>query len=224
MKNLKLSFLKSRPAFLTVFIALLSFFVVSCEQENLDVPEETAQLTIYDLLSTDTDSDKRANPNAKGAPAPGDASIAEIAIANEDFNQLVAALLYVDEELDAGLVDLFLNGNDQYTVFAPTDAAFQELYTALGGDVDEITDLPAELVLAVLQYHVVEGRRASNSVVPRKNTRTIETLLEDATFSVNTTPEIIAVGSTADFVLIDISASNGIIHVIDSVLLPIVVE
>lgn len=220
MKNSKLPFLKYRPAFLPVLVAVLSLFIVSCEQETLDVPQENAELTIYDLLATN--SDKKASPNSKGAPAPGDASIAEVALASADFNELVGALVYVDEELNAGLVDLFLNGNDQYTVFAPTDEAFDNLYSALGAD--EISDLPAELVLAVLQYHVTEGRRASNSVVPRNGSRTIETLLTDAAFSVNTTPEIIAVGSTANFLATDVSASNGIVHVIDSVLLPIVVE
>ena len=67
----------------------------------------------------------------QGAPKKGDESIAAIAIANGSFNELVDALLYVDEELNAGLVDLFLNGKDQYTVFAPVDSAFFNLYNAL---------------------------------------------------------------------------------------------
>lgn len=90
--------------------------------------------------------------------APGDDPIAQIAI-DAGFSELVAALSYVDAELDAGLVDLFLNGTDQYTVFAPTNEAFNALYKALG--IDEINDLPAELVLDVLLYHATEGRRAS---------------------------------------------------------------
>lgn len=162
----------------------------------------------------------------------GDLTIVEIALdfagdpadAEGEFNELVKALLFVDAELGTGLVDA-LNGTDQYTVFAPTDAAFMALYSALGvGGIDE---LPAELVRDVLLYHVTDGRRASNSVVPKKNVRTIETLL-GVTFTVDTTPMITAVGNTANFVegddglLIDISASNGIIHVIDAVILPIV--
>ncbi len=81
--------------------------------------------------------------DANRAPAPGEESIAAIAI-DAGFSELVAALVYVDAELDAGLVDLFLNGTDQYTVFAPTDEAFEGLYNAL--EIDGITDLPAELV------------------------------------------------------------------------------
>ncbi len=153
-----------------------------------------------------------------GAPAPGDASIAAIAI-DAGFDELVGALVYVDEELDAGLVDLFLDGTDQYTVFAPTNDAFEALYEAL--EIDGITDLEPELVLDVLLYHVAEGRRAANSVVPPRGTRTITTLL-GATFSVNSSGVITDIaGQEVGIVTPNISASNGIIHVIDAVLLPL---
>ncbi|MFU8842005.1 MAG: fasciclin domain-containing protein, partial [Nitriliruptoraceae bacterium] len=95
------------------------------------------------------------------------------------------------------------------------------LYGAVG--VDGITDLPAELVLDVLQYHVAEGRRAANSVVPRNGERTVTTLL-GATFSVDTDAEITAVGNSAQIIAPNISASNGIIHVIDAVILPVDLE
>ncbi|MES2647981.1 MAG: fasciclin domain-containing protein [Bacteroidota bacterium] len=156
---------------------------------------------------------------------PGNSPIAQVAIDN-GFTQLVAALMYVDEELNAGLVNLFMNGKDQYTVFAPTDAAFQNLYAALtvklGTPIDEITDLPATLVLDVLKYHVTGGRRASFSVLPKKGMREITTLLPNATFSVSSSGMITAVGSTAQITAADVNASNGIIHIIDEVLLPIV--
>lgn len=152
------------------------------------------------------------------APAPGTESIAEIAI-EAGFGELVGALVYVDEELNAGLVDLFLNGTDQFTVFAPTNEAFQGLYGALG--VDGITGLDAELVLDVLLYHVVEGRRAANSVVPPVRPRTITTLL-GATFSVDRTGVITDIaGQETNIIAPNISASNGIIHVIDTVILPL---
>jgi transforming growth factor-beta-induced protein len=113
---------------------------------------------------------------------------------------------------------MFLNGTDQYTVFAPTDEAFMALYSALG--VDKISDLSADLVLDVLLYHVIEGRRGANSVVPKKNNREIETLL-GATFEVTPEAGIEAIGNTANITTADISASNGIIHSIDAVILPI---
>lgn len=157
-----------------------------------------------------------ANPNR--APAPGPDSIAQIAI-DAGFTELVGALVYVDAELDAGLVHLFLNGRDQYTVFAPTNEAFEDLYAFLG--ITEITDLPPELVLDVLLYHVTEGRRAANSVVPPRMDRSITTLLGPS-FSVDRTGTITDLfGQEIKIVAPNISASNGIIHVVDTVLLPL---
>ncbi|MFN5324015.1 MAG: fasciclin domain-containing protein [Bacteroidota bacterium] len=182
----------------------MSMFMVSCSKEDATTtPAPAAQ------------SSEMKNGN--GAPAPGTEPIAAIAI-NAGFSELVSALSYVDGELNTGLVDLFLNGTDQYTVFAPTNAAFQNLYTALG--ITQISDLPAELVRDVLLYHVVEGRRAANSVVPNNGTRNISTLL-GVNFTVNTQGQITAIGNTANITSANISASNGIIHVIDAVILPI---
>ena len=152
------------------------------------------------------------------APAPGPDSIAEIA-SDAGFTELVSALVYVDEELEAGLVDLFLNGTDQYTVFAPTNEAFQDLYDFLG--ITKISDLPPELVLDVLLYHVTEGRRAANSVVPRVGERTITTLLGPS-FTVDRTGTITDLfGQEVKIGPANIPASNGIIHVVDTVLLPL---
>ena len=172
---------------------------------------------------------------------PGDDTIYDIAASflPGEFNQLVAALTYVDKPvaeggLDAGLIPAIQSNELQLTVFAPTDAAFVELLALLDSvrdeTIDDIEDVPVEIVLAVLQYHLVEGRRGSNSVVPKKNNKTIETLL-GATFQVNKDLEIIDVaglwnplakigaGDPANFA--NVSASNGMIHVIDKVILPL---
>ncbi|MEJ2720473.1 MAG: fasciclin domain-containing protein [bacterium] len=164
---------------------------------------------------------------SKGAPKKGTDPIAQIAIDN-GFDELVAALTYVDDELGTGLVDLFLNGTDQYTVFAPTDEAFENLYAllsdVLGAPIDEITDIDPEIVLDVLLYHVTEGRRASNSVLPKTNNRTITPLLEEP-FYVRPDGTIMdgLTGIRDNDAAIDtpnISASNGIIHVITEVIVP----
>jgi uncharacterized surface protein with fasciclin (FAS1) repeats len=197
---------KNSRFFVIAAILGLAVFVASCNKDEDVKPTE---------ISTDIEALKGGN----GAPAPGDSTIAELAIAN-GFTELVNALTYVDTALNAGLVDLFQNGTDQYTVFAPDNDAFFALYSALGAGA--ITDLPAPLVLDVLLYHVTEGRRFSKSVVPPnpRNTRTIKTLLGEK-FSVDFEGNIEAIGSTATITAPDISASNGIIHVIDGVLLPI---
>lgn len=191
-----------------LFLAVLSLLIFSCSGEDLSNEKE---------LSATLLEESAVAASKKAAPAPGEESIASIAIA-AGFDELVKALFYVDAELQTQLVELFSNGTDQYTVFAPTDEAFAALYDALGAE--NIEDLSAELVRDVLLYHVVEGRRAANSVVPPKRDRNIETLL-GVNFTVDSNAKIYAVGNTAKIVSANISASNGIIHVIDAVILPI---
>ena len=167
---------------------------------------------------------------ARGGPPagvrPGNQTIAEIAEA-EGFDLLLAAVGYVAEtNPESALVAGLLN-NDQYTVFAPTDQAFLDLVGALGVDpnnpftgIDEL--LGEGTVEAVLSYHVTDGRRATNSVLPRNGERTITTLLPGATFSVDSEATITDIaGQEANIDPANISASNGVIHVIDTVLLPL---
>jgi uncharacterized surface protein with fasciclin (FAS1) repeats len=175
-------------------------------------------LTVVGLLVVGLVAPAVAAPNR--APAPGPDSIAEIA-GDAGFTELVGALVYVDSELGTDLVARFSTRRGQYTVFAPTNAAFAKLYDALGEDVDTITDLPPELVRDVLLYHVAEGRRAANSVVPPVGTRSISTLLGPS-FSVNPDAVITDLaGQEINIAAANISASNGIIHVVDTVLLPL---
>ena len=180
------------------------------------------------LVSPDAGSpgDVRASAQSTANPAPGVDSIASIAVEGE-FNELVSALVYVDTELETGVVDLFQNGTDQYTVFAPTDEAFGNLYALLSivldAEIAEITDVPAPVVLDVLLYHVTEGRRASNSVVPPRRIRTITPLLGE-TFAVRTDATIrdglTGLRDDAAIVQANTSARNGLIHVIDQVIVP----
>lgn len=189
------------------FVFFLTLFMVSCDTEANNLQENT---------SLDLKAQQAEKRNA--APAPGDLTITELAVADERFGELVKALTYVDEELNAGLVNLFLSEDNQFTVFAPNNEAFGRLYSTL--QVDGITDLDPELVLNVLKYHVTEGRRAANSVVPPKNEKSIQTLLGEK-FMVNSDGQIIAIGNVAGILDPNISASNGIIHEISEVLLPI---
>lgn len=207
MKTVNLKSMLNLRSLAIAAAIIVSMAFVSCEKENDDyIPQN--ELSDDSMLKA-----------GKSLP-PGEESIAAIAI-SANFTELVSALFYVDGELGTELVDMFLNGTDQYTVFAPTNDAFMALYDVLG--VESISDLPADLVLNVLLYHVTDGRRAANSVVPKKNPKTIETLLEGATFNVDKDLKIWAVGNTANLApdFVNISASNGIIHVIDAVILPI---
>ncbi|MFD0976855.1 fasciclin domain-containing protein [Salinimicrobium gaetbulicola] len=193
-----------------LLVGFLSLLLISCEEENVNSDQES------DFLALKAEKPDKSN----AAPAPGDYTITELALGDDRFSELVSALLYVDQELDAGLVDLFNSEDDDFTVFAPNNEAFGRLYETLG--VDDITDLDPQLVANVLYYHVTNGRRAANSVVPpnSNNTKSIQTLLGEK-FMVNSDGQIIAIGNTAGILDANISASNGIIHEISEVLLPI---
>src|SRR6056297_3112101 len=198
MKKQLLKIVSRRVTYPVILMAVVAIFAVSCEEEASEFTAEPKTVEVSDAvtsISGDASLSDKATmlKRGPGANKPGDQPIAAIAI-GAGFTELVGALSYVDEELDAGLVDLFLNGTDQYTVFAPTNDAFLALYEALG--VDEITEVDAGLVLDVLFYHVTEGRRASNSVVPPMKPRKIKTLL-GINFSVDRDAMITAVGNTA---------------------------
>jgi uncharacterized surface protein with fasciclin (FAS1) repeats len=112
----------------------------------------------------------------------------------------------------AGLVDT-LNGNRQFTVFAPTDAAFEDLFAAL--HVDGIDDISVDLLTSVLLYHVAPGERFSGDVVASTRIRTVSKGF--------ITPSVHDGGAwvnDARILTADVDVSNGVIHVIDSVLLP----
>ena len=144
---------------------------------------------------------------------PGD-TIVEIASGNPAFSTLVAAVVKAD------LVDA-LNGNRNFTVFAPTNAAFDAAAEAVLGEgfsgMDLIKALDKATLPEILLYHVSPGERFSGDVVTAERIRMMN---KDFTYVSGTT--IIGNNSSANLVLdlIDIDASNGVIHVIDFVLLP----
>jgi uncharacterized surface protein with fasciclin (FAS1) repeats len=142
---------------------------------------------------------------AAQAAKPGTSTIVDIVLANDgEFDVLQAAVVR------AGLVDV-LNGNRQFTVFAPTDAAFIKTLDVAdeAAAIEAVNKLPVEALKSILLYHVTAGRHTSTSVMAAPGYRTLsgERL---------TRAELAEAGIVAT----DISASNGIIHVIDSVLLP----
>ena len=144
--------------------------------------------------------------SARGPPSQGD-TIVDVAIAADEFDVLVAAVQ------EAGLVDA-LSGNRQLTVFAPTDEAFGALGVTADnvGDIDFAAAVGASLG-EILTYHVVPGQREARSVL---NVSKLPTL-NGAQIEVDGTD---LNGDQATIVDTDIEASNGVVHVIDGVLLP----
>lgn len=135
--------------------------------------------------------------------APG--TIAEIAAADGRFATLVAA---ADA---AGLVEA-LNGEGPLTVFAPTDEAFAALPE---GTVEALlNDLPT--LEGILLYHVVAGKVMAADVVTLESATT----LQGSDLSIRVEDGRVFLNDTIEVILTDIEASNGVIHVIDAVLLP----
>ncbi|WP_420399140.1 fasciclin domain-containing protein [Flagellimonas sp.] len=145
-------------------------------------------------------------------------NIVEIAIETDDLSLLVDALV----QADAGLVEA-LSGDGPFTVFAPTNHAFMELLNALGfhslSDFD--TEDEVALLIKVLTYHVVAGTAAFSSDL--SDGQHIETLQgENVGININGGTVHIedATDSNTTVVLPDVAASNGVVHVINKVLLP----
>lgn len=134
---------------------------------------------------------------------PVQADIVDTAVKADDFNTLVAAVKA------AGLVEA-LKGKGPFTVFAPTDEAFAKLPE---GTVDALLK-DKEKLAKILTYHVVEGNVAAKDVVKLKSAGS----LQGAFLRIDTSKGVRV--NDAKVVNADIRASNGIIHVIDTVLLP----
>jgi transforming growth factor-beta-induced protein len=110
----------------------------------------------------------------------------------------------------AGLVET-LSGSGPFTIFAPTNAAFESLFAAL--KVSGIADLTAEQLIPILTYHVVSGNVLSTQL----SAGTVETL--NGSISITLTPSP-AINTNSMIVATDVQGSNGVIHVINKVLLP----
>jgi uncharacterized surface protein with fasciclin (FAS1) repeats len=123
------------------------------------------------------------------------------------FDTLIAAVLAADPAVLGTLT-----GNGQFTVFAPTDAAFE----AIGVTPDNVGDLDQDFLTQVLLYHVARGRRDSSQVVSSDRIRTLQGgfLMVDGTVLTDN------LGREADIIVTDVPAANGIIHAIDAVVLP----
>jgi uncharacterized surface protein with fasciclin (FAS1) repeats len=141
-------------------------------------------------------------------------TILEIASSNEDFSTLAAAVEF------AGLSDA-LNGKKQYTVFAPNNDAFEALLNELSLTAEELlVEENKELVTSILLYHVAPGARDAEEVTDSDK---VNTLLEKF-ITVQEDDGAFFVGNDengfAQIIATDIFASNGVIHVVDSVMLP----
>ena len=141
------------------------------------------------------------------ADAPG--TIVDVAVANGSFTTLVAAVT------EAGLVET-LSGDGPFTVFAPTDDAFAAALDALGLTADEL--LASPILADILTYHVVPGSVDAATAISLDGQSAAT--VNGAEIDISVVDGNVVINGSATVVVPDVAASNGIIHVIDAVLLP----
>jgi transforming growth factor-beta-induced protein len=134
-------------------------------------------------------------------------SVVDFAISNPDFSILVEAVV------KAGLVDA-LSAEGPFTIFAPTNDAFEMLFSAL--EVSGIADLSAEALTPILLYHVVSGNVNASQV----STGMVPTLKEGSELSIVVSEMGVTINESSKVVAVDVQGTNGVIHVIDKVLIP----
>lgn len=158
------------------------------------------------------------NPMVGGAPMMANKNIVENASKSKDHTTLVAAVKA------AGLVDT-LSGKGPFTVFAPTDAAFEKLPA---GTVDTLVKPENKKKLTgILTYHVVAGTMTAEKLMQQiksgggkatlktVNGETLTAKMDGDSVEISDTK-----GGMATVAIADVMQSNGVIHVIDSVLMP----
>jgi uncharacterized surface protein with fasciclin (FAS1) repeats len=172
---------------------------IAVEGENVTVDQAK-------VVITDIEADNGVIHVIDAVLLPETRTIAEIAAESEDFSTLVTALEA------AGLVEA-LQGEGPFTVFAPTNDAFAALPAgALDGllaDIDALTN--------VLLYHVADGKVMSFQVVEMNGQQVV--MLSGAPVTITIDGDTVKINDSV-VTTVDIEASNGVIHVIDAVLLP----
>ena len=146
-----------------------------------------------------------------GAPMYPSKNIVENAVNSKDHTTLVAAVKA------AGLVDT-LSGKGPFTVFAPTNAAFGKLPA---GTVDALVKPESKATLTkILTYHVVSGKLEASDLTDGKKLKTVEGEELTVKKSGDSVMIVDAKGGSSTVTIPDVDQSNGVIHVVDTVLMP----
>lgn len=142
-------------------------------------------------------------------------TVVDVAVGADGFDTLVAAVT------EAGLVET-LSGEGPFTVFAPTDEAFAAALEALGLTAEEL--LASEDLGGILTYHVVAGNLMAEDVIAavegaEDGVAMVETV-NGAPVEVTIEDGMVMLNGTATVTTTDLAAGNGVVHVIDAVILP----
>lgn len=191
--------MKSR--LLALIAALLAFTLIAaaCGDDDDD-----------DAVSSGEPQEETAEAEGEDeAAAEESGTIVDVAVAAGDFTTLVAAV-------DAADLVETLSGEGPFTVFAPNDAAFAAALDSLGLTAEELL-ADTETLTSILTYHVVPGKVMAADVVTLDGQSVATVNGAEVTISVDGENVMV---NEANVIAVDVEASNGVIHVIDSVLLP----
>ncbi|MEO0595653.1 MAG: fasciclin domain-containing protein [Chloroflexota bacterium] len=172
-------------------------------EEAMDDDEDMADAEATEEAMDDEDMDDMS-------------TIVDLAVATEDLSILVQAVT-------AAELAETLSGEGPFTVFAPTNAAFEAAIEALGTTAEDLL-ADTELLTSVLTYHVIAGEVLSTDLTDGMEATTVN----GEVLTIGVSDEGVTVtdvaGNTVNVTTADVTASNGVVHIIDGVLLPIAAE
>ena len=203
-----------RPMTLVAVVTAFALVIAACGGDDDDATTTTAAEATTTTAAEATTTTAAEATTTTAAPEAGN-TIADIVTSNPDFSTLLAAVQA------AGLTDALADPNATLTVFAPTNAAFEAALSALGITADDLL-ANTELLTAILSYHVLPEIVTSGDLAAAGTEEIPVTTLggEELIVVVGDAGNVTFRDQTASVSQADVEASNGVIHVIDGVLLP----
>jgi uncharacterized surface protein with fasciclin (FAS1) repeats len=191
--------MRTRSTRVAAVAGALTIVLAACGDDATDSP--TAE------PAADESSNETSEQMSEEMSEPG--TIVDVAVENGSFETLVAAVQA------AGLVDT-LSGEGPFTIFAPTDDAFATALDTLGITAEDLL-ADTDTLTSILTYHVVAGEVPAAEVVTLDG-QSVATV-NGAEAAISIVGEDVMVNDST-VLTVDVGASNGIIHVIDTVLVP----
>ena len=200
-------------------IASLGLVATACGDDDSTSTEDTTAAAEATADTTAmTEDTTAAEGDAAATEEAAAQSIVDIAVGNPDFSTLVELLT------TAELVET-LSGEGPFTVFAPTNAAFEALATGMGTDIEGFkaqVGADVEALKKVLTTHVIAGKIMAADTAALDGQEAEMLSGEKATVSSKDGAVSLTIGtSVANVATADVEASNGVIHIIDMPLLPL---
>ena len=195
---------KRRFTLMSFLLLLLAMVLVACGGAANESKNNNAAATEEPTAEPTAEPTEEPMPEPTAEPMLAD--IVDIAVADGRFTTLVAAVTAAE------LVDT-LKGEGPFTVFAPTDDAFAALPV---GTVESLLADPAGALTQILLYHVVSGKVMAADVTGLTSTATVQ----GEEISIKVEDGNVYLNDTVQVIITDIEASNGVIHVLDAVLMP----